>query len=146
MSSKRKKKSNGSYRAYRDQVAAHPITQARESKSSFTWDDLAGLSAGIHEKMQTALMTRELVASVDISQHPAAEKIQQTVVCIERDVAAYRERMASIAKLHEGRTGMMKNPDEMFACIDISQRYFELNDSFDQVVLVNVNYVTSQVA
>lgn len=141
--SKKSNKSGGRadrpYRPYKATVAAQQGTK-------FDWGDLQSMhdtAAGLLALPQTI---RPLIADPVTLTLPQGAEILQRGEIIVRDAELYRERLAVIQARHAGRTGDCTKPDDLMAVIQLAEQYVEWEESFNSVLLPNLDFIQNAYA
>lgn len=114
----------------------------RHAKNDRAYDWLHEIAANVRSYLQApaALFPftgdQRLVAS--LAAHGKTERMCELLKVLGSDAQRYAERFRAIYAEHSQRRGNSIDPDDLFNTISISQKYITLMQSYEQVVMANM--------
>jgi hypothetical protein len=107
------------------------------------WEDLEVIyQANADSLFDIALQIRnctDLIRRVPCSNQ---QEVIQTINGVVRDLDIFTNQLVDLHKLHEGKTGIINDPDELALCISIFNQYSGFNDRFRAVIFPVVITIT----
>ena len=73
---------------------------------------------------------------------PKDAKVIETINGVVRDLDVFTNQLVDLHKLHEGKTGIINDPDELALCISIFNQYSGFSDRFRSVIFPVVITIT----
>ncbi len=70
------------------------------------------------------------------------QEVIDTVNGVKRDLESFTTQLIDLHKLHEGKTGIINDPDELALCIQIYNQYIAFSDRFKSVIFPIVLTIT----
>lgn len=110
-------------------------------KTNKCWDELHLLHAGTVALLFSTKNITPLLRDEKALAKVNKEEVLQLANLIARDLELYKNKIDAIYAKHSKRTGGSDDPDTLFECIDISQEYMALTDSFSMVVAPNIDRI-----
>lgn len=107
------------------------------------WEDLEVIyQANADSLFDIALQIRnctDLIRRVPCSNQ---KEVTDTINGVVRDLDVFTNQLVDLHKLHEGKTGIINDPDELALCISIFNQYSGFNDRFRAVIFPVVITIT----
>ena len=107
------------------------------------WEDLEAIyQANADSLIDIAIQIRnctDLIRRVPCSNQ---KEVIETINGVVRDLDTFTNQLVDLHKLHEGKTGIINDPDELALCISIFNQYSGFSDRFRAVVFPVVITVT----
>lgn len=69
-------------------------------------------------------------------------EVIESVNGVTRDLESFTNQLVDLHKLHEGKTGIINDPDDLALCIQIYNQYVAFNDRFKVVIFPIVITIT----
>jgi len=103
----------------------------KNSQSGQRWEELEdiyqAMGRGIIDVTTKVNEAIQYMTSVGIEESP---ELVLTVRSLVRDITEITESSVSIHSTHSGKTGVIKDSDDLALCLDIFNSYVVLNDKF----------------
>lgn len=80
-----------------------------------------------------------LIRQAPCSNH---KEVIDSINGVKRDLENFTDQLIDLHKLHEGKTGIINDPDDLALCIQIYNQYVAFNDRFKAVVFPIVITIT----
>ena len=107
------------------------------------WEDLEVIyEANAESLFDIALQIRnctDLIRRVPCSNQ---KEVIETINGVVRDLDIFTNQLVDLRKLHEGKTGIINDPDELALCISIFNQYSGFSDRFRAVIFPVVITIT----
>lgn len=125
--------------------AFNPQANVEESKQS--WDDLEGIYKSCTEALVVANNSVvELFKIPGVIQH--VENRQETKISIlglDKDIKFFSNELKEIRKEHEGKTGFIKDEEELGTCLGIFEKYHSFQTTYQSVIIPTVITLSEEV-
>lgn len=126
--------------------AFNPTIKNEESKQS--WDDLEGIYKSCTEALVVANSSViELFKIPGVIQN--IENRQETKISLlglNKDIKFFSNELKEIRKTHEGRTGLIKDEEELGTCLEIFEKYHSFQTTYQSVILPTVITLSEEVS
>lgn len=105
-----------------------------------TWDDLNGLLGACRELLQKTSPVSQLFVNKELIEAMGdnVTHLRDLATTLNKDVKEYVEALNQIAGQHAGKTGIITDPDELFAMYGVGENYQRWMESFQTVVLPTI--------
>lgn len=125
--------------------ALNPDYKNEESNQS--WDDLEGIYKSCTEALIVANNSVvELFKIPGVMQN--IENRQETKISIlglDKDIKFFSNELKEIHKVHEGKTGLIKDEDELGTCLEIFEKYHSFQTTYQSVIIPTVITLSEEV-
>lgn len=125
--------------------ALNPDYKNEESKQS--WDDLEGIYKSCTEALIVANNSVvELFKIPGVMQN--IENRQETKICIlglNKDIKFFSNELKEIHKSHDGKTGLIKDENELGTCLEIFEKYHSFQTTYQSVIIPTVITLSQEV-
>lgn len=114
----------------------------RHAKNDRVYDWLREVASNVRSYLQApaALLPftgdKRLITALETA--GKTERMCELLKILGRDALTYAERFRAIYDKHSQRRGNSVNPDDLITSISISQEYIALMQSYEQVVMTNM--------
>lgn len=101
------------------------------------WEDLNQLKATCQSLLQTVLPVASLFTNKELltAMGDDVTKLRDMAAALDRDVKEHVTAFNEIAKLHEGKTGLISDGNEIIVMFDIGEKYQRWSEIYENVVV-----------
>jgi hypothetical protein len=125
--------------------ALNPEYKNEESNQS--WDDLEGIYKSCTEALVVANNSVvELFRIPGVSEN--IENRQETKISIlglDKDIKFFSNQLKEIHEIHKGKTGLIKDEDELGTCLEIFEKYHSFQTTYQSVIIPTVITLSEEV-
>ena len=125
--------------------ALNPNCNVEESKQS--WDDLEGIYNSCTEALVVANNSVvELFKIPGVMQN--IENRQETKISIlglDKDIKFFSNELKEIHAIHAGKTGLIKDEEELGTCLEIFEKYHSFQTTYQSVIIPTVITLSEEV-
>lgn len=106
-----------------------------------TWDDLNGLNMACRELLQRTAPVSQLFVNKELLEAMGdnVTHLRDLASALNKDVKEYVDALNAIAQQHNGKSGVIDDPDQLMQMFSIGENYQRWMESFQSVVIPTVS-------
>lgn len=117
----------------------------QETKQS--WDDLKSIYHSCAEALVVANNSVvQLFKVPGVIEHvPNRQETKISILGLDKDIKFFSEELKNIYKLHEGKTGLIDDENDLSACLQIFEMYHNFQSRYQSVIIPSVLVISEEV-